>query len=824
MGKKKRKKKTIQEKSSAPIWQQFGKTEQWIGAIILLIVLLSIYWAPILFDGLSPTGSDVIGGMGKTHQINEYYKETGEKALWNPYIFSGMPQYYRSSSNEIALDKIIALFYGSNNGVMGLIYYFIGALGMLLLMRYWGVPLWGACLAAVAFIFTPQFEVWFQAGHFQKFRPIMWIPWVILTFDYFLKKGNLLSTTLFIIIFSTQIRTKHYQIIFYTFLFMLFFGIANIIQRIKSKEYKILYKRAAFLLISALAVILLSLQSFWPAQEYAPYSIRGGTGEEESTGLDYNYATSWSLAPKEMLSFLIPRAYGERSIIVYDGDDIPQLKGRQIPGYWGEMPFTEGADYILGIITFILGMIGLIEGFRQKNRLIVTFGIFIVFAFLVSFGRHFPPLYNFFFQYVPMFNKFRIPQMILIMIYFSFACLAGFGFKALIEIPSEDRTKLLKWVIGITIVLIFLSLTPYLFKGSFSFESIGDAAYDPQVVELLKAARYDLMKQDASRLLIITVLGCAAIASYLKSWLNKTAMALLLAGLLLVDLIPVNKRFQNLDSVEQIEQSRFSETDIDRFLQKDQSLFRIFALVQDPFQDNNWSYDYQSIGGYDAAKLRIYQDIIESCIYNGPDPTLPINWNIVNMLNTKYIIVPQQITHPNLALVMSDISQNRFVYQNKGVLPRAFFVDNVEIIPDKSERLDRLNDPQYNPAQTAILENEFDFSIENPSNSDVNVTDFEPNRIELDVRTNTNGLLVLSEIYYPHGWKATIDGQETEIYKTNHILRSIVVPEGNHQIRFEFKPVSFLISAILSGISNGLALLLILIIGPVRYILRRKRQ
>ncbi len=823
MGKKKRKKKMIQEKPSTPLLQQFGKTEQWIGIIILLIVLLSIYWAPILFDGLSPVGSDVIGGMGKSHQINEYYRETGEKALWNPYIFSGMPQYYRSFSNEIALDRMIALFYGST-GMMGLIYYFIGALGMILLMKHWGVPIWGACLAAVPFILTPQFEVWFQAGHFQKFRPIMWIPWVILSFDYFLKKGNLLSTALFIIVFSTQIRTKHYQIVFYTLLLMLFFGIGYIIQLIKNKEYKILYKRTASLVICGLAVILLSLQSFWPAQEYAPHSIRGGTGEETSTGLDYDYATSWSLAPKEMLSFLIPRAYGERSIIVYDGDDVPQLKGRQIPGYWGEMPFTEGADYFLGIVPFILGMIGLIEGFRQKNRPIVTFGFFILFAFLVSFGRHFPPLYNFFFQYVPLFNKFRIPQMILIMVYFSFACLAGFGFKTLIGIPSENRTQLLKWVIGITLFLIFLSLTPYLFKGSFSFESAGDAGYDPQVIEMLKAARYDLMKQDASRLLIIAVLTGLTIAAYLKSWLNKTVITLLLAGLLLVDLIPVNKRFQNLGSVEQVEQSRFSKTDIDQFLQRDQSLFRIFALTQDPFQDNNWSYYYQSIGGYDAAKLRIYQDIIESCIYNGSDPALPLNWNILNMLNTKYIILPQQITHPNLDLVMSDISQNRFVYRNKGVLPRAFFVENVEIIPDKSERLQRLNDPQFNPAHTAILENEFDFSIEKPSDSEINVTDFEPNRIKLDVRTNTNGLLVLSEIYYPHGWKATIDGQETEIYKANHILRSIIVPAGSHQIHFEFRPASFFISATLSGISNALILFLVLMIGPVQYVLKRKKQ
>ncbi len=831
MGKKKLKKKVTSkvtsEKQSSPLRQPFGKTEQWIGAVALIFIILFIYWGvPLLIDGKSPIGSDVIGGIGKVHQIIEYEKETGEQALWNPYVFSGMPQYHRSSSKEIALDKIIELFYDPNtNGRMGFIYYLIGALGMLFLMKHWGVSVWGSLLAAVSFIFIPSFEVLFQAGHFFKFRPIMWIPWVILSFDYYLKKGNPLSIILFITVFSTQIRTRHYQIIFYTFLFMLFIGTLYIVQQIKNKEYKIILKRIAVLFISGFIVFLLSIQSFWPAQEYAPFSIRGGTGEEESTGLDYDYATNWSLSPKEMLSFLIPNAYGGSSVIQYDGNDVPELKGQQIPGYWGEMPFTEGGDYLLSIVTFILGMIGLIEGFRKKNRLIITFSFFIVFAFLISFGCHFPLLYNLFFYYIPLFNKFRIPQMILIMIYFSFACLAGFGFKALLEIPSENRKGLLKCVIGIAVFLIFLSLIPYFMKGSFSFESIGDYRYSPQVIELIKTARYDLMKQDALRLLIIAFLCCATIGAYLKTWLNKYTISILLAILLLVDVIPVNKRYlKYLGSVKQIEQSYFAKTDTDRFLLNDQTLFRIFPLEQNTFSDNNWSYYHQSVGGYDAAKLRIYQDIIDSCIYKGPDPALPINWNIVNMLNTKYILVPQQISHPNLDLVFTDNKRGLFIYQNNGALPRAFFVDNIEIIPDKSQRLNRLNDPQFDPAHTAILEMEPTLTVENPSDQEINMTAFQPNRIELDVRTDKMGLLVLSEIYYPHGWKATIDGQKTEIYKTNHILKSIVVPEGNHRIRFEFAPVSFSASSKISGISNPLVIIILLSIGPIRSIIKRKRH
>jgi hypothetical protein len=822
MSKKKQKMKVSVEKPAPSFWQNLSKTHLQIFGVSVIFLILLIYFSPLAIEGLSPTGTDVIGGIGKTHQINEFYEETGERALWNPYVFSGMPVYHRMSSKQFTIANIIGSF-SNTSGRTAFFYYVIGALGMFFLTQFWGIPVWGSILASLAFVFMPHYEVLVQAGHYQKFRSIMIFPWVIFSFVYLLRKSNLWSLVFFTVAFSTQLRAKHYQIIFYVVLIMAFIGFSYAFQQIKDKKYAPIFKRTGLFVIAIFFSVLLSLQVLLPVREYAPYSIRGGTGEEGSTGLDFDYATGWSFSPKEIINLLIPNAYGGSSGITYNGNDVPQLKGREIPGYWGDMPFTEGGDYV-GIITFIFAIIGIIYGFREKNRLIISFTVFILFAFLLSFGRHLPLLYGLFFKIIPMFNKFRIPSMILIAIYFVSACLAGFGFKTVLESGVENRKSMIKTVTGIAIFLIFVSLVPYLFKEGFSFIKAGESGrYSPQILNLIKDARYDLMKRDAMRLLVFALLGCGGILIFLRNWIKKPAVLILIGTLMLIDLISINNRFlKDLGRIDHLEQSYFRKTKTDQFILEDDSLFRIFSLEQNAFTNNNWAYYHQSAGGYSPAKLRIYQDVIESCFFKGWDKELPVNWNILNMLNTKYIIIPQQIMHPNLELVYTDSKKKYFTFKNKTMLPRAFFVENYEVIPEKQKRLERLNQKDFDPSITAILEEDLKLTLEKILSADVKVTLFQPNRIELDVNTDKKGLMVLSEIYYPPGWKATVDGEKTEVYKTNHILRSIIVPEGNHKVHFEFTPKSYIYSGWLSGILNTLLYSGLIIIGIISFLRKRK--
>jgi hypothetical protein len=800
MAKKKRRKESQIQKEPAPItkssWSSWQLKALGIGVVLFILV---IQHAPMVFDGLSPIGTDIIGGKGGVHQIQQFEKETGERPLWNPYVFSGMPVYHRLRLKGPFLQEIIYWFADTDRkGLNAFINYCIGGIGMFLLVQLLGVPLWGSVLAALAFVLMPHFEVLIQAGHFNKFRAIMLIPWVYYSFLNYFKSGSLLTFLLCILFISLQLHTLHYQIIFYTFLILLFTGVYYIIHAVKTNTVGILSRRLIIFVIAIGMALVMKLKPIWPVQEYTPYSIRGGTGEVGSKGLDFNYATGWSFSPKEMISLLIPNAYGGASIVTYRGKAVPQLKGRQIPGYWGDMPSTEGGEYV-GILTFILGIIGIFYAFRQKQGEWIALALFIPFALLLSFGRHVPLLYKLFFEHVPVFNKFRVPSMILVTLYFLSAFFAGLGIKALFTERKEQR-----WIgslsLGLGGFLVLLALVPFLFKGLFSFEKAGEmGSYGKQVMDLFKAARYDLFKGDAIRLLLLAIPGCAVVWLFVQKIIPSTVAWVALSLLILADFMTVDKRFlNNLGSLATLEASHFARTPTDRFLNEDTAMYRVFALEQDAFQDNQMSYYHQSVGGYNPAKLRIYQDVIENCIYGWTHSRLPINWHVLDMLNTKYIVAPGLLEENHLEMVFQDARNKKVTYRNLNNPGRAWFIGTVEQITDRNQRLQRLNDPDFHPDSVAILEKTLPVPIQKPGNVRAEVTLFEPNRIEFQVYTDVQALLVISEIYYPKGWTTRIDGEKTEIFKTDHILRSVVVPQGEHLVQMEFAPESYRIASTVS--------------------------
>ena len=825
MAKKKRRKGVQNLKESAQIpksgWSSWQLKVLGIGIILFVLV---IQHAPMVFDGLSPIGTDIIGGKGGTHQIEQFEKETGSAALWNPYVFSGMPVYYRLRLKGPFLQEIIYLFANTDKkGLNAVINYCIGGIGMFLLIQYLGVPLWGSVLAALAFVLMPHFEVLIQAGHFNKFRAIMLIPWVYYGFLRYFKTGTLLSFLLCTLFISIQLHTLHYQIIFYTFLLMLFTGIYYIIHAIRNHTLGVLSRRLGVFIIAIGVALVMKLKPIWPVEEYTPYSIRGGTGETGSKGLEFSYATGWSFSPKEMISLLIPDAYGGASVVTYRGNAVPQLNGRKIPGYWGGMPSTEGGEYV-GIITFILGVIGIVYAFRRKQGVWIAMVLFIPFALLLSFGKYAPVLFNVFFEHVPVFNKFRVPSMILVMLYFLSAVFTGLGIKALFTKQEEQ-----KWIsslsLGLGGFLILLALVPFLFKGLFSFERAGEAAsYGKQGMELIKAARYDLFKEDAIRLLLLAVPGCTIIWLFVRKVIPGTVAWIALSLLILIDFLTVDKRFlNNLGSLATLEASHFAATPTDRFLDEDKGIYRVLELEQDAFQNNQVSYYHQSVGGYNPAKLRIYQDVIENCIYGWAQSRIPINWHLLNMLNTRYIIAPGLLEEENVVMVFQDSRHQKVTYRNLNDLGRAWFVGTVEEITDRNQRLRRLNDPGFYPDSVAILEKQLPFSVQRPTKSQVKVTQFEPNRVGLQVSTDIQALLVISEIYYPRGWTARIDGEKTEIFKTDHILRSVIVPPGEHLVQMEFAPESYRMASVISVLADSIFMIALLAVAILYFIKRPVR-
>lgn len=816
----------IQEKKPTIKLQDYQKN---LITFVVVFLLLLIVFSSMVFQGLRPGGVDVIGSRAKTHQKKEFEKETGETAYWNSPVFSGMPIYHRISGKVFSFDTIL------NKTLDKILYkyiliYLIGFIGMFFLLKFFNLNYWSAVFGALAFIFIPHYMSLLNIGHFAKFRPIMYIPLVTFFFVSFLNKKNLLWLIGFVFAFSVQIRTQHYQIIFYQIMILVFCGLYYLIKMLKEKKTQEFLIKIILIILSSGLIIMMVAQPLFVTGEYTPHSIRGGTGEKESTGLEMDYATSWSLHPVEILCWVMPRFFGGTSGEIYNGNKVSQLKGRQIPGYWGHMPFTQAYDYI-GVVLLFFALLGLILNF--KNGFIKVFlGLFVL-SLLLSFGRHFPLIYNLFFKFMPQFNRFRVPIMITVIMQIIIVIWAGFGIKSLVEISKKDLKQVQKIIIGIAVFLIILGVIPLIFGNNFSLVKSGDETqYEPQVLSLIKSARLDMMQTDGLRLILFSVLTSLLSILFLSKKIKQIPFFICLFILLLIDQIPYVKKAEGkLQNPEKMEKEYFSKSSTNKLLLQDTTYYRIFPITENPFNTNDWSYYHNSIGGYSAAKLRIYQDIIENCLYKGENPQLPINWNILKMLNTKYIISTSQLPVENLEPYYYDKQKKYLVYKTKIGAQPAWFVGNVEVVPERKERFAAINSPEFDPFQSAILEQELDFStkggsfgeIQSPDSSNVKVKKASFNRMKYKIFTDKPTLFVASEIFYPKGWKCYVDGKKAEIYKTNHILRSVYIDSpGEHEILFEFVPETFIKNYHISIVGHIIAYLLLIVTAV--FTIKRKME
>ena len=822
--KKHRKKSAAPAKTKTTRKLQFSPQMQLLVALGAVFILILVYFAPIVFENKVPPSTDIIAWKGNAHSILEARKELHTTPLWANNVFSGMPAHLISLRPPFEQPARYIIEGLSKIVQWQPIYYLLGAAGMMLLLLFWELNIGAALFGALAFIWWPDLIGKLEAGHNSKVQTIMCIPIVLYLFLRLLKKANLLNFSLFTIALSIAVRAGHYQIVFYTAMAMAFFGVVHIIKMILDKQIGGAAVKTGLVVIGLLLGVAMSAFNTIQVREYSKYSIRGGTGEAGSNGLDFNYATQWSLHPGEMYNFIIPRFWGGHSNQRYDGDAVPQLKGRTIPGYWGHMPFTSTTDY-LGVVAVFFALLGIVLGWRRTETKILF--ALSVFSALMAFGNHFPPLYKLFFNFMPFFNKFRVPVMIVVLIVFANASLAAIGIHELVtRIREKDEKKATKIVLGVFGVFILLGVLPLLLRNFLSFarpQEIG--AYNDQVLTMLKSARFDLLKGDAVRMLALVAAAFAIVYAYLKGWLGKSLFMGALVILLLVDLLPVDKRYmQQLVPKSQMD-AYFIKTKIDNLLLQDKEPHRIFPLG-DLSGQAHWSYYHQSIEGYHPAKLRIYQDIREFCLLNGTDSGFgndaasPINWNIVNMLNAKYLLAQGAINHPGLTPIYQDKTQKIVVYKNDAALPRAFCVGRTEVIVDRQARFARLNQAAFRPDSVALLEKEIPESIAAPKSWSTEITRYEPNAVDVKVTTDAQTLLVLSEIYYPAGWKAYINGDEKEILKVNHILRGVVVPAGTNTVNFVLKPKSYTISTAMMGGSMVLVYIL-LVIGLIP-VVRRK--
>jgi hypothetical protein len=815
---KKRKGRTQQIKPEQKKSFSLPTSQQDVIFLVAITILLVILLKPMVIDGLSPQGVDVVGSLGATHQTAEYYKKTGDHALWNPYLFSGMPQYHRIGPVTFSIDTILNYLSRYLSSVF--VFYLFAAMGTYLLFRYLKMSPMISFLATLIFIMMPHYKSLYTEGHMAKFRALMILPWVTLTFLYFLDKRNLFSAALFAIAFGAQIRTQHYQIVFYTALLVLAIGLYPVLKDLIEKKYVAFAKSAAMVIGAVILGITMSSQPLFLAKEYIPYSKRGKTtidlqkpnetvdAKSASDGVQIEYATQWSTHPSEMLTWFIPRFYGGMSAEKYTGNDAAQLKGRLIPGYWGYMPFTQSYEY-MGVISLILAFIGIIAS--RKKPFILSLLIISCFFILLSFGRHFLMFYSIFYDYFPFFNKFRVPAMSVTVTSFIVSILAAYGLRYLSEQPILQTLKENKNLLYITGGFLALGVIVLMLSQGLSYSFARDN-YDPRILEVIKTARKELLAQDLIRYFILVVLGSGAIFAYLFRKISFNLMMLALTILILFDLIDVQNRYQNkYADIKKIERQYFTKSQTDNFLLADKEIFRVFPTGRS-FGDNRWAYYHQTIGGYSAIKMYTIEEMIENNLYKGWDKNFPVNFNLLKILNAKYLIASQKIEHDKLSLVLEDAKSKSFTYLYNDRLPRSFFIGETKVIPDEYERLREINKKEFNPVITAILEEPLNEDIEQPDSSWSIVKFYDPNEIQFEVYTDKKTLFVISEMYYPPGWKILVNNQPIEkIYKTNHAILSFVIPSGKHEIRISFDPDSYSNNIKISFASAGILYIIVIL-------------
>ncbi len=792
-----------------------GESKKNIIAVIILLIPLLYFFLPFELKNVEPVGNDYLASKGQTHLWVEWMEEHGEQVLWNPNIFVGEPIYSRITPKIIHIDTILTM--------LGKIFYWvfwqllIGGLGLYFFLRYKKLPWYIAIIAAVAFVLLPDWQSLIGEGHNSKLRAIMSLPWFWLSFTYLFEKRNWFGAGAFAFCFAWLSRTHHFQIVFYGILVLFFLYIYPTVLLIVEKKYKEFGDLILKFAVALILVFMTAAQPLFTTNEYAKYTTRGGNpvkiGKQAETaqkagGVSLEYATQWSFSPNELLGFFVPRFRGGLQGEIYDGDKYSQLKGRQVPGYWGDKPFN-GNYATMGLILFMFALLGAI--YYRKNTFVLSLTIFVLFSILLSFGRHFLTLYELFFYYLPYFSKFRAPAMIVNITFIAMIILAAYGIKALIEEVKESDYKLVMGIFGSGIVLM---LAIMLMSDSYAYVTANELrAYDANTLQVIKDIRKEFLMADTQRVLIFAILTFGAVIGFIFKKLKKEHFIIAILLLSSIELFTTSNRAykqMNLQNPDLLEQSEFRHSDITNVLAQEKDKYRAIVLGRD-FTSNHYAYFYPLISGYSAIKLQLIQDIVEHNLYKGNSPS-GVNWNVVNMLGGKYVISQQALPDSGLQLIAQDKTRKDLLYLNNSAFKRAWFVKELRKLKTREDVVLAMNNPSFDPSITAFTADAKVAADESfTGEGRVQLKDYQPNRIQLESDSDSKQFLVLAETFYPKGWNAYVDGEQTDIIQVNHLIRGIYVSPGKHNIKFEFEPSLYFTSITLVWAGNIITLLLLAI-------------
>lgn len=823
-------------------------------AILAFVLLSFAYFFPADIENRILFQHDTAAGAGAGQEVKEYYEQTGERSRWTNSLFGGMPMYqiapsYDSTKSLQWVQKAYQLFLPDYVCLT-----FMLMLGFYILLRVFGIPVWLAGLGGIMWAFSSYFFILISAGHIWKFITLAYVPptiaGIVLAYRGKLLWGGIL-TALFV---ALQITSNHVQMSYYFFFVILFFVGAYFEKAWRTKTLPQFFKASAVLIVAALVGIAANVSNLYHTYAYSKETMRGKselvqTGDaakQTSSGLDRDYITQWSYGIDETLTLLVPNFKGGASAALSQSETAmskanpmySSLYG-SLTQYSGTQPMTSGPVYVGAFVLFlfVLGCF-IVKGPLKWALIGATF-----FSIVLSWGKNFMPLTDFFIDYVPLYNKFRAVSSILVIAEFTIPLLAIFALKRLLEEPEILKQE--KKPLGISLLLtagiaLLLAVAP---------GSIGSGYVPAQEAQMLQNAvnqqmipanelsgilanlgemRAELVSSDALRSFIIIGIGCSLLWLYASGKLRSSLTIAGITILCLADMWGVNKRYLNDAQFvpHSIRTETFTKTNTDELILQDTSLdYRVLNFATSTFDDNNTSYWHKSVGGYHPAKLRRYQEMIEHHISpemqaaykaiataGGEMDSVDANkFRILNMLNTKYFIFPagqQRQTVPIL---------NPHAYGN------AWFVNKVQYVNNANEEIDALD--SIIPTETAVVDARFKDVLKGTTESykdslsSIRLTSYTPNRLTYETNNAQDGIAVFSEIYYPDGWHVTIDGQPAELARADYILRTMYVPAGQHTIEMRFDPTSLHVT---EGIAYGA--LALLVIGIIVAVLIAKRK
>ena len=811
-------------------------------AILAFVLLSFAYFFPADIENRILFQHDTAAGAGAGQEVKEYYEQTGERSRWTNSLFGGMPMYqiapsYDSTKSLQWVQKAYQLFLPDYVCLT-----FMLMLGFYILLRVFGIPVWLAGLGGIMWAFSSYFFILISAGHIWKFITLAYVPptiaGIVLAYRGKLLWGGIL-TALFV---ALQITSNHVQMSYYFFFVILFFVGAYFEKAWRTKTLPQFFKASAVLIVAALVGIAANVSNLYHTYAYSKETMRGKselvqTGDaakQTSSGLDRDYITQWSYGIDETLTLLVPNFKGGASAALSQSETAmskanpmySSLYG-SLTQYFGTQPMTSGPVYVGAFVLFlfVLGCF-IVKGPLKWALIGATF-----FSIVLSWGKNFMPLTDFFIDYVPLYNKFRAVSSILVIAEFTIPLLAIFALKRLLEEPEILKQE--KKPLGISLLLtagiaLLLAVAP---------GSIGSGYVPAQEAQMLQNAvnqqmipanelsgilanlgemRAELVSSDALRSFIIIGIGCSLLWLYASGKLRSSLTIAGITILCLADMWGVNKRYLNDAQFvpHSIRTETFTKTNTDELILQDTSLdYRVLNFATSTFDDNNTSYWHKSVGGYHPAKLRRYQEMIEHHISpemqaaykaiataGGEMDSVDANkFRVLNMLNTKYFIFPagqQRQTVPIL---------NPHAYGN------AWFVNKVQYVNNANEEIDALD--SIIPTETAVVDARFKDVLKGTTESykdslsSIRLTSYAPNRLTYETNNAQDGIAVFSEIYYPDGWIATIDGEPADIARADYILRAINMPAGEHTIEMWFDPQSIHVTESIAY--AALALLLI---------------